>query len=32
MNGAIFLAYVRECLVPTLANDDTVVMDNPARQ
>jgi transposase len=28
MNGAIFLAYVRECLVPTLTKDDIVVMDN----
>ena len=28
MNGAIFLAYVRECLVPTLTKDDIIVMDN----
>jgi transposase len=28
MNGAIFLAYVRECLVPTLTKADIVVMDN----
>src|SRR6478735_10674449 len=28
MNGAIFLAYVRQCLVPTLAQGDVVVMDN----
>jgi transposase len=28
MNGAIFLAYIRECLVPTLTKDDIVVMDN----
>jgi transposase len=28
MNGTIFLAYVRECLVPTLAQGDIVVMDN----
>jgi transposase len=28
MNGTIFLAYVREFLVPTLAKDDIVVMDN----
>jgi transposase len=28
MNGAIFLAYIRQCLVPTLAAGDIVVMDN----
>lgn len=28
MNGATFLAYVREILVPTLAPGDIVVMDN----
>jgi transposase len=28
MNGAIFLAYIREFLVPTLTTDDIVVMDN----
>ena len=28
MNGAIFLAYVRQCLVPTLTPGDIVVMDN----
>ena len=28
MNGAIFLAYVRQCLVPTLTAGDIVVMDN----
>ena len=28
MNGAIFLTYVRRCLVPTLATGDIVVMDN----
>jgi transposase len=28
MDGAIFLAYVRQCLVPTLAPGDIVVMDN----
>jgi transposase len=28
MNGEIFLAYVRESLVPTLAPGDIVVMDN----
>ena len=28
MNGAIFLAYIRQCLVPTLAQGDIVVMDN----
>jgi transposase len=28
MNGAIFLAYIRQCLAPTLARGDIVVMDN----
>ena len=28
MNGAIFLAYVERCLVPTLTPRDIVVMDN----
>jgi transposase len=28
MNSAIFLAYVRQCLVPTLRPGDIVVMDN----
>jgi transposase len=28
INGAIFLAYVRQCLVPTLTPGDIVVMDN----
>ncbi len=28
MNGAIFLEYVRQCLLPTLALGDIVVMDN----
>ena len=28
MDGAIFLTYVRQCLVPTLAAGDIVVMDN----
>ena len=28
MNGEIFLAYVRTCLVPALSPGDTVVMDN----
>jgi transposase len=28
MNGAAFLAYVEQCLVPTLKRGDTVVMDN----
>ena len=28
MNGAIFQAYVEQCLVPTLAPGDIVVMDN----
>jgi transposase len=30
MNGPIFLAYVEQCLVPTLRRGDTVVMDNLA--
>jgi transposase len=30
MNGAMFLAYVRQQLVPTLRADDVVVMDNLA--
>ncbi len=28
MNGAIFQAYVEQCLTPTLAPGDIVVMDN----
>jgi transposase len=28
MTGAIFLEYIRQCLVPTLAPGDIVVMDN----
>ena len=28
MNGTIFLVYLRQCLVPTLAPGDIVVMDN----
>jgi transposase len=28
MDGSIFLTYVRQCLVPTLATGDIVVMDN----
>lgn len=28
MNGEMFLAYVENCLVPTLQRDDIVVMDN----
>ena len=28
MDGAIFLTYVRQCLVPTLSPGDIVVMDN----
>jgi transposase len=28
MNGTIFVAYVRQCLLPTLAAGDVVVMDN----
>ena len=28
MDGAIFLTYLRQCLVPTLAKGDIVVMDN----
>jgi transposase len=30
MNGELFLAYVEQCLVPTLKPDDIVVMDNVA--
>jgi transposase len=33
MNGAIFVAYIRQCLVPTLTPGDIVNMDNlPAHQ
>src|SRR4030088_1640400 len=28
MNGGMFLAYVEQCLVPTLPCNDVVVMDN----
>ncbi len=28
MTGEMFLAYVENCLVPTLRRNDTVVMDN----
>lgn len=28
MNGAIFVEYIRQCLVPTLIPGDIVVMDN----
>ena len=28
MNGAIFLEYIRQCLVPTLKPGDIVIMDN----
>ena len=28
MNGPIFLAYVKQCLVPTLKRGETVLMDN----
>jgi len=28
MNGAIFIEYIRQCLMPTLAPGDIVVMDN----
>jgi transposase len=28
MNGPMFLAYVKQCLVPTLKRGDIVVMDN----
>jgi transposase len=28
MNGATFLIYVEQCLVPTLDRGDVVVMDN----
>jgi hypothetical protein len=27
MNGPVFLAYVRQCLVPTLKRGETVLMD-----
>jgi transposase len=30
MNGEMFLAYIEQCLVPTLRQNDTVVMDNLA--
>jgi transposase len=30
MNGELFLAYVEQCLVPTLKPDDVVVVDNVA--
>lgn len=30
MNGAIFLAYIEQCLVPTLKRGDIVIMDNVA--
>jgi transposase len=29
MNAAMFLAYVKQCLVPTLKRGDVVIMDNP---
>lgn len=33
MNGALFLVYVKQCLVPTLKRGDIVLMDNlPVRQ
>jgi transposase len=28
MNGMIFLTYIRQCLAPTLARGDIVIMDN----
>jgi len=28
MNGPRFLAYGKQCIVPTLKRDDTVIMDN----
>lgn len=28
LNGALFLAYIKECLVPTLNDGDIVIMDN----
>ena len=28
MSGEIFLAYVEQCLVPTLRRNDIIVMDN----
>ena len=30
MNGPTFVTYVQQCLVPTLARRDTVIMDNLA--
>jgi hypothetical protein len=32
MNGEAFLAYVEQCLVPTLKRGDIVVMDNVPAQ
>src|SRR5262249_30741566 len=29
MNGPMFLAYVKQCLAPTLRRGDIVIMDNP---
>ena len=29
MNGASFLAYLEQCLAPTLKRDDVVIIDNP---
>jgi transposase len=31
MNGEVFVAYVEQCLVPTLKRGDIVVMDNVRR-
>jgi hypothetical protein len=31
MNGKLFLAYVEQCLVPTLKPDDIVAVDNLTR-
>jgi hypothetical protein len=28
MNGPMFLAYIKRCLVPTLKRGDIVIMDN----
>jgi transposase len=28
MNGPIFLAYIEQCLAPTLSRRDIVIMDN----
>jgi transposase len=28
MNGPIFLAYIEQCLAPTLGRRDIVIMDN----